>query len=248
MSKQKHIHISLLLFSTGFFIMASTFFTFSFQKKMDSHTIESSFLFREQLSLEEKQYLQTHIAVKATQMEKMKQAPREQNVLSLAQEMNHKEARYWEQKAAEEAQLQAEREAVTAAKIAEEATLAAVPAPVAKETKPAAQGNKQLVGSFVSTAYAIGDGLTPSTVTANGTDVSNTIYSPEGYRIIAVDTNIIPLNSVLEVHIPGQPPFYAKACDTGSAINGYKIDLLVGSVQEALVYGYQNGISIYYVG
>ena len=73
MSKQKHIHISLLLFSTGFFIMASIFFTFSFQKKMDNHTIESSFLFREQLSLEEKQYLQTHIAVKATQMEKMKQ-------------------------------------------------------------------------------------------------------------------------------------------------------------------------------
>ena len=242
MSKQKHIHISLLLFSTGFFIMASIFFTFSFQKKMDNHTIESSFLFREQLSLEEKQYLQTDIAVKATQMEKMKQAPREQNVLSLAQEMNHKEARYWEQKAAEEAQLQAEREEVAAAKIA------AVPATVAEETKPAAQGNKQLVGSFVSTAYAIGDGLTPSTVTANGTDVSNTIYSPEGYRIIAVDTNIIPLNSILEVHIPGQPPFYAKACDTGSAINGYKIDLLVGSVQEALVYGYQNEISIYYVG
>ena len=242
MSKQKHIHISLLLFSTGFFIMASIFFTFSFQKKMDNHTIESSFLFREQLSLEEKQYLQTDIAVKATQMEKMKQAPREQNVLSLAQEMNHKEARYWEQKAAEEAQLQAEREAVAAAKIA------AVPATVAEEAKPAAQGNKQLVGSFVSTAYAIGDGLTPSTVTANGTDVSNTIYSPEGYRIIAVDTNIIPLNSILEVHIPGQPPFYAKACDTGSAINGYKIDLLVGSVQEALVYGYQNEISIYYVG
>ena len=68
MSKQKHIHISLLLFSTGFFIMASIFFTFSFQKKMDNHTIESSFLFREQLSLEEKQYRQTHIAVKATQM------------------------------------------------------------------------------------------------------------------------------------------------------------------------------------
>ena len=135
-----------------------------------------------------------------------------------------------------------------AAKIAEEAALAAVPAPVAEETKPATQGNKQLVGSFVSTAYAIGDGLTPSTVTANGTDVSNTIYSPEGYRIIAVDTNIIPLNSILEVHIPGQPPFYAKACDTGSAINGYKIDLLVSSVQEALVYGYQNEISIYYVG
>lgn len=103
-----------------------------------------------------------------------------------------------------------------------------------------------LIGTFNATAYAIGDGLTPSTVTANGTNVANTIYSG-GRRIIAVDPNVIPMNSVVEVHIPGWEPFTAVAADTGGAINGNKIDLLVGSPSEASNFGIRGGIKIYRV-
>lgn len=94
--------------------------------------------------------------------------------------------------------------------------------------------------SFEATAYAIGDGLTPNTYTRNGTDVSNTIYTPDGYRIIAVDMNVIPLNSIVRVTYSDGTTFLAMACDTGSAIVGNKIDILYGSVGEALNFGRQN--------
>lgn len=118
-----------------------------------------------------------------------------------------------------------------------------------KEQTPAqntSSSTGSLIGTFNATAYAIGDGLTPSTVTANGTNVANTIYSG-GRRIIAVDTNVIPMNSVVEVHIPGWEPFTAVAADTGGAINGNKIDLLVGSPSEASNFGVRGGIKIYRV-
>lgn len=101
------------------------------------------------------------------------------------------------------------------------------------------------LGSFQATSYAVGDGMTPNTYTRNGTDVSHTIYSPEGYRIVAVDTNIIPLNTILRVHVPGWEPFDAIAADTGSAIVGNIIDILVASPSEAAVFGRQNGIEVY---
>lgn len=101
------------------------------------------------------------------------------------------------------------------------------------------------LGSFQATNYAIGDGMTPNTYTRNGTDVSNTIYSPEGYRIVAVDTNIIPLNTILRVHVPGWEPFDAIAADTGGAIVGNIIDILVASPSEAAAFGRQNGIEVY---
>lgn len=101
------------------------------------------------------------------------------------------------------------------------------------------------LGSFQATSYAVGDGMTPNTYTRNGTDVSHTIYSPEGYRIVAVDTNIIPLNTILRVHVPGWEPFDAIAADTGGAIVGNIIDILVASPSEAAVFGRQNGIEVY---
>ena len=94
--------------------------------------------------------------------------------------------------------------------------------------------------TFEATAYAIGDGLTPNTYTRNGTDVSNTIYTPDGYRIIAVDMNVIPLNSIVRVTYSDGTTFLAMACDTGSAVVGNKIDILYGSVGEALNFGRQS--------
>ena len=94
--------------------------------------------------------------------------------------------------------------------------------------------------TYEATAYAIGDGLTPNTYTRNGTDVSNTIYTPDGYRVIAVDMNVIPLNSIVRVTYSDGTTFLAMACDTGSAVIGNRIDILYGSVGEALNFGRQN--------
>lgn len=93
--------------------------------------------------------------------------------------------------------------------------------------------------SFTATYYAIGDGYTPSTTTANGTDVSNTIHTKEGHRIIAVDTSVIPMNSLVKVTVNGNT-FTAKASDTGSAIKGNKIDILIDNPKEANARGIVN--------
>lgn len=110
---------------------------------------------------------------------------------------------------------------------------------------PSSVDSGMYLGSFQATSYAVGDGMTPNTYTRNGTDVSHTIYSPEGYRIVAVDTNVIPLNTILRVHVPGWEPFDAIAADTGSAIVGNIIDILVASPSEAAVFGRQSGVEVY---
>lgn len=105
-------------------------------------------------------------------------------------------------------------------------------------TSASSVSSNRTLGTFKVTSYSVGDGMTPSTVTANGTNVANTIYSPEGHRIIAVDTSVIPMNTVVRVNMNGQS-FLAKSSDTGSAIVGNKIDLLVNSPSEAINNGVQ---------
>lgn len=143
-----------------------------------------------------------------------------------------------EETAPEEAEETEEAESEVSTSSSEEVT---------EEQPQEAQAPGNLIGTFQATAYAVGDGLTPSIVTANGTDVANTIYSPEGYRVIAVDTSVIPMNSVVYVELPSGESFYAKASDTGSAINGNTIDLLMSSPEEARNFGRQDGIRVYSV-
>lgn len=73
-------------------------------------------------------------------------------------------------------------------------------------------------------------------ITKNGTDVRNTIYS-EGKRIIAVDPNVIPLNSTVQVTYEDGTTFKAIAADVGGAIKGARIDVLVASESEAYELG-----------
>lgn len=74
-------------------------------------------------------------------------------------------------------------------------------------------------------------------ITATGVDVRNTIMY-KGFRVIAVDPSVIPLHTVVRVTVNGQS-FMAIAEDTGGAIKGNKIDILVGSTEEALNFGRQ---------
>ena len=60
--------------------------------------------------------------------------------------------------------------------------------------------------------------------------------------IISVDPDVIPLGT--KVYIPGYG--YAVADDTGGAISGYKIDIAMESVDEALEFG-RRDIVIYIV-
>lgn len=74
-------------------------------------------------------------------------------------------------------------------------------------------------------------------VTAIGANVSNTIYY-KGYRVIAVDPRVIPLHSIVRVDTPNGS-FQAYAGDTGGAIKGNIIDLLVENKQAARKNGRQ---------
>jgi len=68
-------------------------------------------------------------------------------------------------------------------------------------------------------------------ITRTGYDVSNTIYY-EGMRIIAVDPEVIPLHSIVEVKTENET-FTAIALDTGGLIKGNIIDILMTTTNEA---------------
>lgn len=69
-------------------------------------------------------------------------------------------------------------------------------------------------------------------LTRSGYDVTDTILY-EGMRIIAVDPAIIPLGTRVYVEGFGM----AIALDTGSAIKGNKIDLMMDTKEEAVTFG-----------
>lgn len=74
--------------------------------------------------------------------------------------------------------------------------------------------------------------------TAMGINVKNTIYY-NGLRVVAVDTRLIPLGTILEIKTH-YGTFKAIAGDTGGAIKGRLLDVLVSSVSEARKLGRHN--------
>jgi 3D (Asp-Asp-Asp) domain-containing protein len=91
----------------------------------------------------------------------------------------------------------------------------------------------------VATAYTAFCNTGCTGVTATGLDVSNTI-THEGKRIIATDPNVIPLGTDVTLKLPNGKTIEAVSADTGGAIDGARIDLLVGSKQEAINFGRQS--------
>lgn len=92
--------------------------------------------------------------------------------------------------------------------------------------------------TFKATAYTA-DCTGCIGITKTGVDVrSNTRH--EGKRIIAVDPDIIPLGSVVELKLSDGTTFEATAQDTGGAINGYEIDLLMANEEKAVRFGRQD--------
>src|SRR5690606_15373805 len=77
------------------------------------------------------------------------------------------------------------------------------------------QNNEKWI-AFEATHYSAYCNTGCTGITALEYDVSNTIYH-NGFRVIAVDPNIIPLGSLVEVRTP-YGSFKALAGDTGGAI------------------------------
>ena len=113
------------------------------------------------------------------------------------------------------------------------------PAPQTNEntTKKAEPTRKQLTVSASFYVANCAEGCTG--ITATGLDVRSSIYV-NGLRIIAVDPNIIPLGTVVYVELANGDNFKALAGDTGGAIKGHKIDVLVSSGGEARRLGRQS--------
>ena len=93
------------------------------------------------------------------------------------------------------------------------------------------------IGSFAITYYSAYDG-TQIGITAGGTNMAGgNIYTNDGYRIIATDTSVIPLGTVVRVTTSNGESFLAKADDTGGAVKGNKIDIAVSSPNQAFALG-----------
>ena len=89
------------------------------------------------------------------------------------------------------------------------------------------------LGSFEITAYCTGTCCSSGTgITASGT------VATVG-RTIGVDPDLIPLGSTVKIVFQDGTEHIYIAEDTGSAIQGNIIDLLLGSHEEALQFGRQ---------
>lgn len=106
-----------------------------------------------------------------------------------------------------------------------------------KKEEPKPVQSSSVVGNFNTSHYTAGcTGC--SGITASGYDVRNTIYSPEGYRIVAASKEFA-IGTKLRLTYKDGTSFVAVVLDRGGAITKGKLDVLVSSKQEAYRLGRQ---------
>lgn len=76
-----------------------------------------------------------------------------------------------------------------------------------------------------------------SGTTKTGINVTNTIFY-KGYHVIAADPRVISLHSIIKIETKNRT-FYGYVSDTGGAIKGNILDVLVSSESEAFSLGRQ---------
>ncbi|HBQ75932.1 MAG TPA: hypothetical protein DD663_03530, partial [Exiguobacterium sp.] len=114
---------------------------------------------------------------------------------------------------------------------------AAKPATATKQSTPAKSGTKVTMNVTAYTNDPSNNGsqlYNGRALTASGYDVTNTI-TYNGMRIVAASSQY-PIGTRMHIEGIGE----AIVLDRGGAIQGNKLDLLVGSQQEALNWGRQN--------
>jgi 3D (Asp-Asp-Asp) domain-containing protein len=92
--------------------------------------------------------------------------------------------------------------------------------------------------AFEATAYVALCDTGCTGITKTGIDVRNTVIH-EGKRIIAVDPAVIPLDTTVDIRLADGTTFEATAQDTGGAIRGNRLDLLVSTEGKAWDFGRQ---------
>jgi 3D (Asp-Asp-Asp) domain-containing protein len=92
--------------------------------------------------------------------------------------------------------------------------------------------------TFEATAYVALCDTGCTGITKTGVDVRNTT-THEGKRVIAVDPSVIPLGSSVEIRLVDGTIIKATAQDTGGAIRGNRLDLLVSTEDKAWQFGRQ---------
>ncbi|MCY9052480.1 3D domain-containing protein [Bacillus spizizenii] len=107
------------------------------------------------------------------------------------------------------------------------------------EEKPAKETEQAAWKPFEASAYTARCPEGCSGITATGLDVTGTICHA-GKRIIAVDPSVIALGSSVEIKQADGTTFEAAALDTGGAIKGAKIDVLVADEADAVQFGRQS--------
>lgn len=156
-----------------------------------------------------------------------------------------REARLIAEKEAEEERLRVE--AAIKAKEEEEArrVAEAIEAKKAKDVKSSTSSKSSApsqsgtnLGTFEATAYGA-DCAGCSGITANGTDIRNGNIYVDGYRVIAADTSVIPMNSIVRITYSSGKTEMAKVCDVGGAIRGKIIDVAFATEAETPAFGRQ---------
>lgn len=78
-----------------------------------------------------------------------------------------------------------------------------------------------------------------SGITFAGHNAKKSIYTSDGLRVIATDPAVVPMYSIVAVTLADGTTFKAQSLDTGGAIRGNRIDILVASHAEAIALGRQ---------
>ncbi|RXJ00898.1 DUF348 domain-containing protein [Anaerobacillus alkaliphilus] len=106
------------------------------------------------------------------------------------------------------------------------------PAPVQQVSRGGTPGDWVTFSSTAYTAYCNGC----SGITATGLNLRT---NPDK-KVVAVDPNVIPLGSIIEIRYNGRILGQYRAADTGSAIQGRKIDIFMAERSDALRWGRKN--------
>ena len=190
------------------------------------------------LSLQSKK--QSFEEIKAEGIKLQKEREEERLRIELEKARVAEEARLAKIEAERKAKEEAERKAREEAERQRQAELQRQREAQQAQAKPQQRQSQQRQAQSTNGIAMNGSYYTPycngcSGVTATGYNVRGSIYV-DGMRVIAVDPNVIPLYSIVEVSTPYET-FKAIALDTGGAIKGRKVDILVADKKTAYSLG-----------
>ena len=128
------------------------------------------------------------------------------------------------------------KENITRAEVDFQSTIAEMHLEELKQLKTKKELKKEYIGKFRITFYCA---CRKCNGKWYGYPAKNGEPLKEGYTI-AVDPNVIPLNSYVEIY--GRK---FKACDTGAAIKGNRIDIFIDDHEKCYELGVKENVEVY---